>query len=359
MTVRVNPNGSLGKIDYCTTIPEGLYLIMSSSQPHPLNSQLQAGYHFPPELFQLLVDTIPRLCRSKRDVLFFFRGAGVRESMLRDLRQRLVEDASSINKFEMVRTLLARLNEAGDAALGERRALLQRVHDFEDFSTCWENDRLEAQGLVGQIRQVVNVKDSFTRMHQEREEEARKHREATRRESEAIRQKRETLDGIRRDLTQLFVMEDAHKRGILLEEVLNRFFQAEGILVRESFSRVGERGQGVVEQIDGVIEIDGEIYLVEMKWLKDRAGPGDVAQHLVRVFGRSSSRGIFISYSGYTDAAIATCKEALAKAVVVLCTLQELVLLTESESGLKDFLKEKVRGAVIDKEPLTRVPMNG
>jgi hypothetical protein len=84
----------------------------------------------------------------------------------------LAEDASTINKFDIVRPLLTRLNEAGDTALGERRALLQRVHDFEDFSTCWESGRLEAQGLVGQIRKVVNVKDSFTRMRQEREEEA-------------------------------------------------------------------------------------------------------------------------------------------------------------------------------------------
>ncbi len=287
--------------------------------------------------------------------MLFFRGAGVRQSMLLDLHQRLAEDASSINKFDMVRTLLARLNEAGDAALGERRALLQRVHDFEEFSTCWENDRLEAQGLVGQIRQVVNVKDSFTRMRQEREEETRKHREATRREAEVLRQRQETLDGIRRDLTQLFSMENAHERGILLEDILNRFFQTEGILVSESFTRAGEPGQGVIEQIDGVVEIEGEIYLVEMKWLKDRAGPGDIAQHLVRVFGRNSSRGVFISYSGYTDAAITTCKEALASAVIVLCTLEEFVLLVESEGGLKEFLREKVRGTIIDKEPFTRV----
>ena len=337
---------------------EGLYLIMDGPRPHLSSSLLQGGYHYPPDLFQLLVDTIPRLCRSKMDVLLFFRGAGVRESILRDLRQRLAEDASSINKFYMVRTLLARLNEAGDAALGERRALLQRVHDFEEFSTCWENDRLEAQGLVGQIRQLVNIKDSFTRIRQEREEEARKHREATRREAEVLRQKRETLDGIRQDLAQLFAMEDPHRRGIVLEDILNRLFRTDGILVRESFTRLGKRGQGVIEQIDGVVEIEGEIYLVEMKWLKDPAGPGDVAQHLVRVLGRNSSRGIFISYSGYTDAAINTCKEALVNAVVVLCTLQEFVLLMESESSLKDFLKEKVRGAIIDKEPLTRVSMH-
>ena len=72
---------------------------------------------------------------------------------------------------------------------------------------------------------------------------------------------------------------------------------------------------------------------------------------MVRVFGRNSSRGIFISYSGYTNAAISTCKEALANAVVVLCTLQEFVLLMENENSLKDFLKEKVRGAIIDKTP--------
>ena len=275
--------------------------------------------------------------------------------MLSDLEQQVTQDASSINKFDMVRTLLARLNEAGDGALGERRSLLQRVHDFEDFSTCWEDDRLEAQGLVSRIQQVVNVKDSFTRMRQERETEARKHRDATRREAEALQQRRETLDGIRRDLAKLFAMEDARKRGILLEDVLNRFFQVDGILVRESFTRVGEPGQGVIEQIDGVVQLEGEIYLVEMKWLKDPAGPGDVAQHLVRVFGRSSSRGIFISYSGYTDAAITTCKEALSNAVIVLCTLEELVLLMESEIGLEGFLRQKVRGSVIDKQPLTQV----
>jgi hypothetical protein len=32
-------------------------------------------FHFPPELFSLLVDTVPLLNRSKKDVLTFFRGA--------------------------------------------------------------------------------------------------------------------------------------------------------------------------------------------------------------------------------------------------------------------------------------------
>lgn len=34
-------------------------------------------HHYPPEILSLLVDTIPLLCRSKNDVLIFFKGAGV------------------------------------------------------------------------------------------------------------------------------------------------------------------------------------------------------------------------------------------------------------------------------------------
>ena len=39
--------------------------------------QTDITFHYPPELFSLLVDTIPLLNRSKKDVLLFFRGAGV------------------------------------------------------------------------------------------------------------------------------------------------------------------------------------------------------------------------------------------------------------------------------------------
>ena len=145
------------------------------------------------------------------------------------------------------------------------------------------------------------------------------------------------------------------ERGRRLETVLNRLFAATGILVRENFMRIEQQGQGIVEQVDGIVEFDGHIYLVEMKWLKNPVGTGDVAHHLVRVINRGESRGIFISYSEYTPPAIQTCKESLDKAVVILCTLQELVLLLEREGNLEEFLREKIHGAIIDKQPLTKV----
>ena len=316
---------------------------------------MDVTYHYPPELLQLLVETIPRLCPYKKDVISFFRGAGIQRSMISDLEARLANGPESINKFDIARTVLTRLNEAGDSELRNRREVLKRVVSFEDFSTCWPDDHLEARGLVSRIQNVINVKDSFTRMQQERDAEVRKHREAKRSEAEALRQQREILAGIRQDFNHLFTMDNAQERGLLLEGVLNRLFAASGVLVRESFRRVPEPGQGAIEQIDGVIELDGHIYLTEMKWLKEPVGVNDVSHHLVRVFNRSASRGIFISYSEYPAPAIELCKESLSKAVVVLCTVQEFVLLLERETSIEEFLKGKIHGSIIDKQPFTKV----
>ena len=130
-------------------------------------------YHYPPELFSLLVDTIPLLARSKRDVLTFFRGAGMTPTMMVEVEDQLAADRDSLNKYDMARRLLTVLNEAGDRGLIARRELLRRVVQYEDFTRCWEKDVLPAKGLVAEIQRVVRVKDSFTRMANAREDEVR------------------------------------------------------------------------------------------------------------------------------------------------------------------------------------------
>ena len=149
--------------------------------------------------------------------------------------------------------------------------------------------------------------------------------------------------------------QDPHKRGKQLEDVLNRLFQTTGLLVREAFTRGAPTGEGVVEQIDGVVELDGEIYLLEMKWWDKPIGTGEVSQHLVRVFSRNCARGLLISCSGFTEPAVTICRESLARMVVALCGLQEVVQLLEREDDLAEFLRKKVRAAVIDKNPHHRV----
>jgi restriction endonuclease Mrr len=309
-------------------------------------------FHYPPELMNLLIDTIPLLFRSKKDVLLFFQGAGVSSSQTNDIAAQVDYNRDSISKYEITRTVLTRLNEKGESTLRERREILKRVTEFEDFSTCWPLDQLKAKGLVSEIRRVINVKDSFTRMKKEREDERKKHQAKQQAKLLKIQQRQAKLSAINRDICSLFGKQDSYKRGKALEGILNRLFEAGDILIREAFTLKGDQGEGIVEQIDGVVEIDGELYLVEMKWWNDPLGPGEVAQHQVRVYNRSAARGIFISNSSFTPAAIKACKESLQITVFVLCKLEEIINLLEQKKDLKVFFKEKINAAIIDKKPL-------
>lgn len=309
-------------------------------------------HHYPPELMALLINCIPRLIRGKPDVLVFFKGCGVPTSLYADLQQIVVRNREGITKYEIVRRVLERLNDKADAALRQRREVLRRVTQWDNFSSCYDDDRMEAKGYVAEIRTLVNVKDSFTRMNQEREhveQENRKKREADMAQRQQQMQEREH---IKTDLYALFLETDANKRGIALEGVLNRLFKSHGILIRESFRRVGTAGEGVVEQIDGVIVLDGQVYLVEMKWWSQPLGVAEVSQHLVRVFTRGAARGILVSQSGYAAPAVTICRESLARSVFVLVKLEEIVFLLERGNSLAELLRSKVNAAIIDKNPL-------
>jgi hypothetical protein len=312
----------------------------------------QLVHHWPPELTTLLVEAIPRLFKGKQNVLDFFKGCGVNPNLYADIQRTVRQTPDDINKFEIVRQILTRLNDMGDGALAQRREIVKRVTQWDDFTGCYDNQRTEAEGFVAKIQKIVNIKDSFTRMNQEREkvdQENRKKRDAEMAERQRLKAER---DQIKSDLYTLFAETNVNKRGIALEGVLNRLFKSHGILIREAFQRIGVYGEGVVEQIDGVIVLDGDVYLVEMKWWSGPLGPGEVAQHLVRVFNRNAARGILISQSGYTDPAVTTCRESLARSVFVLAKLEEIVFLLEREGSLADLLRAKVHAAIMDKNPL-------
>jgi hypothetical protein len=280
---------------------------------------MDISFHYPPDLLQALVDTLPKLCKSKADLLLFFQGAGTSRSVLAPYQQLLQTDKARFNKYPVTRELLAKLNEQGETGLRVRRELLKRVVEFDDFSACWENDRAAARGLVAQIRDLVNVKDSFTRMRVEKDEEKRKRVEEQEASAKARQRRTAERDKVKTDLYALFGETDAHKRGKALEGVLNRLFASYGILVRESFTIKGACGEGVIEQIDGIVEIDSHLYLVEVKWWNSPIGTGEVSPHLVRVFSRGGQvRGLLISYTDFTDGAVAQCRDAITRGCVVV-----------------------------------------
>ena len=310
-------------------------------------------FHYPPELFNLLVDVIPLLNRSKIDVLLFFRGAGVPGSLVKDLHDRLSQDRQSVRKYEITRTVLERLNSRGDAAIRERREIVRRVVQFENFEICWPDDQLKARGLVASVRDVVNRRDSFTRMNREREYERRLRRSVIEKEDEKKRNRIMKIAAAKKRLYDLFHSSDTpQSRGTQLEDAINHLFAAYDILIQESFRIV--RPDASVEQIDGAIEFDGNTYLVEMKWHHKKVGKPLISQHLVRIMNRADARGMFISASGYTSDAIAVCREFLQHRTIVLVHLEEVVFLLDRQGELSEFLRSKVRAAQVQKEPYLR-----
>ena len=313
-------------------------------------------FHYPPDVFNLLVETIARLCRYKVDVILFLKGAGVASEDLAEVEQTLQSKPRSINKFQIVRNILTKVNARGDNGLRIRREIIKRVTEFEAFETCWENDQFKAKGLVASLREIVNTKDSFTRMKQERNIEREKRLAMQKIERDAAIEKRRKLDNISTQLSALFTMDNKpRERGKLLEVVLNQLFQAYGILVREDFRRKDPDTLVVVEQIDGVIELNGQIHLVEMKWLNSPVGMGEFMPHLVRLFLRANAHGIFIATNGYAESVVAECRAALSQRTMFLCSLHEFVMLLQRQDDLAEFLKRKSQAAIVDKNPFLEI----
>jgi restriction endonuclease Mrr len=307
-------------------------------------------------VLNLLVDTIPLLCRSKKDVVLFLQGAGVAQEDLAEVSHTVRTNTASINKYEIARTVLAKVNARGDSGLRPRREIIKRVVEFEEFSKCWPNDQLKAKGLVASLRDVVNVKDSFTRMKQERDSEREQTLARTRAEQSAVAERRIKIEDISSRLAALFSMGDQPQtRGKLLETVLNDLFKAYGFHVREDFRRKDPDSAVVLEQIDGVIELEGTIHLVEMKWLKDPVGVAEFAPHLMRLFNRANASGIFISTSEYTESVIKECANALNLRTMFLCSLREIVMLLQRQDDLLLFLKKKSQAAIIEKNPYLQI----
>jgi restriction system protein len=316
-----------------------------------VQAQIDISYHYPPELLELLCDAVPVLFRSKQGVIDFFVGAGVPRTHLADWNLKLKQEKENVKKHEMARSVLCRLNDAGEAALAPRREVLKRIAEFEDFSSCWENDRYKAQGLVSQIQKVVNVKDSFTRINLEREKERKQRQAVYTANVEAKQKEAEQRAALKASLYKLFGETNPHKRGKRLESGLNDLFAFAGFLIREAFTLKGQEGEGIIEQIDGAVEIDGALYLVEMKWWDKPIGRQEIAPHFVSVYGRGDVGGIFISYSGFSPAAIDDARTGLTQKVFVLTELQEIVHVIDREGDLKAFFKEKIQRAKSDRNP--------
>ncbi len=192
-------------------------------------------------------------------------------------------------------------------------------------------------------------------MKQEREQERKARLDETRSAARKKQEKASKIESSKNEFFSLFGTSiSPQERGKKLETALNNLFDAYGILIQEAFHLVGEQGEGIVEQIDGVIELKGDLYFVEMKWFQERVGKAEISEHLVRLMSRAEGRGIFISASDYTKPAVHVARDFLQHKTFIMATLEEIVQLLDRQAELNDFLIEKVHAAQIHKNPYFR-----
>ena len=132
------------------------------------------------------------------------------------------------------------------------------------------------------------------------------------------------------------------ERGYAFERFLQELFSAYELNPKAPFRLAGE-------QIDGSLELDGEIYLIEAKWQNSRIDSKELYAFYGKIEGKAAwSRGLFISYSGFSRESL----EALAKGKrpnFITLDGQDLNFVLAGEHGeyidLQDCIRKKVRYA--------------
>lgn len=140
-----------------------------------------------------------------------------------------------------------------------------------------------------------------------------------------------------KELQSLSECEDRpQSRGFAFEKYLKNFFEINGLQPRGSFKLVGE-------QIDGSFILHNEVYLLEAKWTSKPIDKGNLSIFNEKVSSKSGfTRGLYISYSGYSEEALRTFSSGRT-VNIVLMTVQELAIVLAEKKDFTKFLWNKVR----------------
>ena len=126
------------------------------------------------------------------------------------------------------------------------------------------------------------------------------------------------------------------ERGYALEKFLHDLFDIYGFNPRPSFRIAGE-------QIDGSIEFEHEIYLIEVKWQKQPINQADLLVLEGRVTGHSGiGRGIYITAGSFSPDGIAAYNRTQPSSIIGIDG-QDIYFILENKLPLDEVLRRKIR----------------
>lgn len=144
-------------------------------------------------------------------------------------------------------------------------------------------------------------------------------------------------DSLLKELTNISSHSDTpQSRGFAFEKYLKKLFEDYNLEPRGSFKIVGE-------QIDGSFILHNEVYLLEAKWTNKKIDKADLVVFNEKVSSKSSfTRGLFISFSGFSDEALTTFANGRSVRIILM-TVQELAIALSRKLDFTKVLSAKVR----------------
>jgi len=235
-------------------------------------------------------------------------------------------------------------------AIEKRPDSIQIISAIIEIAANWgsfhlAHDEYAARATVQKAREVLGrIKVEEAREAERREEEERAR--LTRKQAEFRKQ----LELLLMMFDELATSEDPHRRGYLLQELLDRLFLLCEIPVVRSFTR----NEGA-EQIDGAFRLEGWHYLVECRWRKKLADIRELDGVKGQV-DRSGKQtiGFYLSINGWTENVPSLLKQNPDKSIVLMdgydlrCVLSGYV-------NLPDLILAKVTKLNLEGEPFYSV----
>lgn len=154
---------------------------------------------------------------------------------------------------------------------------------------------------------------------------------------------------LKTEFYELSILDNRQEAGYRLEKLLSRLFEISSLRSRSPFKVCGE-------QIDGSVEIDNNIYLIEVKWTKKPINESDLLIFRGKVEGKSSfTRGMFMSINGFTEDAIKAITTGKQPNFFLLDGY-DLTTVLEEKCSLGELLRHKIRKLAEEGSVYVRLP---
>lgn len=283
------------------------------------------------DIVQLIINALVSVVWYKRDFFRILETCGVPRHII----DNAVESSGGPKapKIYIADSVITQLNRMGDEGLGPLRRIIQQLISWRDFSSA--ADERQARNVIDRLKKVVGESDRETAEAREKRETERKRRQE---ELAEKTKKSAMLTELRDQYLGLISSTEPQKRGYALQDLLYKLFKLFGLTPSLPFRIVGE-------QIDGDFTLDGDDFLLEAQWEKDKPTAEELYSFQGKVARKfQGTRGLFISIAGFSPTSL----EAFGRGMppnILLMDGEDLMYVLEERVDLGILLSEKRRHA--------------